>query len=406
MKRFVIAGAGSRGIYSYIMPLTRDYGDWARLCGIYDLNPKRAAVGAAKSPYPVPVYEDFGRMLEAEKPDTVIVCTKDSTHHTYIIQALEFGCDVISEKPITTTAENFRRIREAELRTGKKVTITFNCRFMRNFVRVKELLREGQIGEILSAHYLWTLDRSHGADYFRRWHRQFVHSGSLMVHKSTHHFDLLNWFLDDEPEKVNAFGTSRFYGPTRENRGERCLTCAHKKTCEFYMDVETASGGMFKELYLDCEDADGYWRDGCVFSEEVDIEDSVSVNIRYKKGAVASYSLIAYSPFEGLRLVLHGTKGRMEVVSTTSGPETGCTITVYDENGEVRVYKIPEKDTIGHVNADAVFRDAIFRGMTEDPLGQSADSRAGAMSIGIGIAATTSMREDRAVRIDELFAEE
>lgn len=406
MKRFVIAGAGSRGIYSYILPLTRDYGDWARLCGIYDLNPKRAAVGAAKSPYPVPVYADFDRMLEAEKPDTVIVCTKDSTHHTYIIRALEFGCDVISEKPITTTAENFRLIREAELRTGKKVTITFNCRFMRNFVRVKELLREGQIGEILSAHYLWTLDRSHGADYFRRWHRQFANSGSLMVHKSTHHFDLLNWFLDDEPEKVNAFGTSRFYGPTRENRGERCLTCAHKKTCEFYMDIETASGGMFKELYLDCEDADGYWRDGCVFSDEVDIEDSVSVNIRYKKGAVASYSLIAYSPFEGLRLVLHGTKGRMEVVSTTSGPETGCTITVYDENGEVRVYKIPAKDTIGHVNADAVFRDAIFRGMPSDALGQSADSWAGAMSIGIGIAATTSMHEDRAVRIDELFAEE
>ena len=103
--------------------------------------------------------------------------------------------------------------------------------------------------------------------------------------------------------------------------------------------------------------------------------------------------------------MLHGTKGRMEVVSTTSGPETGCTITVYDENGEVRVYKIPAKDTIGHVNADAVFRDAIFRGMPSDPLGQSADSRAGAMSIGIGIAANKSMAEDRAVYVGEFLGE-
>ena len=401
MKKYVIVGSGDRGIGSYIEPLTHDYADIARLCGIYDINPKRAAVGASKCAYPVKVYEDFDRMLETERPDIVIVCSKDSTHHTYIIKALDFGCDVLSEKPITTTAENFRLIQEAEKRSGKKVTITFNCRFMRNFIRVKELLREGQIGTILSAHYLWTLDRSHGASYFRRWHRQFENSGSLMVHKSTHHFDLLNWFLEDEPEKVNAFGTRRFYGPTRENRGQRCSTCAHTKTCEYYMNL--SRDPFYKELYLDCEDVDGYWRDGCVFSGEIDIEDSVCVNIRYKKGVVASYSLVAHSPFEGLRLVLHGTKGRMELVSNSSGNHTGCTITVYDENGEERVYTIPPGDTIGHVNADAVFRDSIFIGMPEDPLGQSADSWAGAMSIGIGIAATTSMKEDRAVRIDELF---
>lgn len=296
MRKYVIAGSGGRGTLAYIVPLTSDYADCAKLCGIYDINPKRAAVGARKAAYEVPVYEDFDLMLRETQPDVVIVCTKDSTHDGYIIKALDFGCDVISEKPITTTAEKFKAIYEAEQRSGKKVTITFNCRFMRNFVRVKELLEAGEIGDVLSAHYQWSLDRSHGADYFRRWHRQFQNSGSLMVHKSTHHFDILNWFLNDEPEKVNAFGTRRFYGPTRQERGERCSTCKYQKTCEYYIDINTRDGGMLKEFYADCEDVDGYMRDACVFSDEIDIEDSVCVNIRYKKGTVVSYSLVAYSP--------------------------------------------------------------------------------------------------------------
>ena len=96
------------------------------------------------------------------------------------------------------------------------------------FARIKELLREGVVGDVLSVHYEWYLDTSHGADYFRRWHRRRENSGSLMVHKSTHHFDIANWLLEQEPVAVNAFGTRRFYGPTREERSERCLTCPYK----------------------------------------------------------------------------------------------------------------------------------------------------------------------------------
>lgn len=402
MKRFVIAGTGSRGIGSYLIPLTRDFTDCVKICGIYDLNPKRAAVGAAHAGYEVPVYEDFDRMLDEVKPDGVIVTSKDSTHDIYIIKALDAGCEAVSEKPITTDEEKFKAIHEAELRSGKKVTITFNCRFMPNFVRVKQLLAAGEIGEVLNVHYQWFLDRSHGADYFRRWHREIRNSGSLLVHKSTHHFDLLNWFLDDEPEKVNAFGTKRFYGPTREERGERCLTCAYKKSCEFFYDLTAPEKKWERELYLECEDADGYYRDSCLFSEVIDIPDSVSANIRYKKGCVVSYSLVTYAPYEGVRLVLNGTKGRMEIAVNSSGNEKGCTITVYDASGEKRVY-YPAEKAGSHGGADSLYLDAIFRGIGSDPLSQVADSRSGAMSIGIGIAALKSIKEDRAVTINELF---
>lgn len=400
MKRFVIAGTGSRGLGAYLLPLTNHFTDCVKICGVYDLNTKRAALAASKAPYEIPVYENFDRMLEEVKPDGVIVTTKDAAHDTYIIKALDAGCDVVSEKPITTDEEKFRAIYEAEQRSGKRVTITFNCRFMPNFVRVKQLLKAGEIGEVLNVHYEWFLDRSHGADYFRRWHREIRNSGSLLVHKSTHHFDLLNWFLDDEPEKVNAFGTRRFYGPTREKRGERCLTCPYKNDCEFFYDLPAKP--REKELYLDCEDVDGYHRDSCLFSDVIDIPDSVSANIRYKKGCVVSYTLVTYAPYEGVRLTFNGTKGRMEIAVNQSGDEPGCTITVYDASGEKRVI-YPAKRTGSHGGADDLFLNAIFRGIESDPLSQVADSRSGAMSIGIGIAALKSIREDRAVTIKELF---
>jgi hypothetical protein len=93
---------------------------------------------------------------------------------------------------------------------------------------------------------------------------------------------------------VNAFGTRRFYGPTRKERGERCLTCPYKKTCEFYIDIDKEDSGMLKKLYKDCESEDGYIRDRCLFSDVIDIEDSVSVT-SVRQGR--RYELLPDRPF-------------------------------------------------------------------------------------------------------------
>jgi predicted dehydrogenase len=60
--------------------------------------------------------------------------------------------------------------------------------------KVKELLIAGAIGDVKSVHFEWLLDTNHGADYFRRWHREKRNSGGLMVYQSTDHFDnMLFW---------------------------------------------------------------------------------------------------------------------------------------------------------------------------------------------------------------------
>lgn len=307
-------------------------------------------------------------------------------------------------------------------RSGKKVTVTFNCRFMPHFIRIKELLREKAIGDIYSVHFEWMLNTSHGADYFRRWHSRRENSGSLLIHKSTHHFDLINWWLEDEPVKVSAFGTRRFYTPDHQPHGERCLTCEYKSTCQYAMDIETDADGFYKKIYLDVEDVDGYKRDRCIFSDEIDIEDTLALNVGYKSGTVMTYSLNAHAPYEGMKVVFNGEKGRIEIQSMSSdiyADDPVKTVHIFNRKNEDISYKFPNtavfskelagadqltKDNLGgHGGSDPVMRAAIFRGCTADPLGQLADTKAGAFSLGIGAAANISMREDRIVYLKDMF---
>lgn len=408
IKKYVIAGTGNRGLYAYAIPLVRDFSDCAQLCGVYDINYKRAELVSIKTGTDVPVFNDFDNMLEEVQPDTVIVATKDSDHDYYIIKALDFGCDVICEKPLTTDEHKLRAIYEAEKRSGKKLTVTFNARFNPFRERVKQMLLDYVIGEVLSVHFEWMLDTKHGADYFRRWHRQRKNSGSLLVHKATHHFDLVNWLIEQNPVKVNAFGTRRFYGSKTQQHGERCYTCRYKKECNFYIDIKEEP--ILKELYFDCEDVDGYIRDGCVFADEVDIEDTLSVNVEYDKGAIMSYSLTAHSPYEGYRMSINGTEGRMEIEEYHGGEALSTKnrtyhLRVYNQMGEEIIYNLPMNQyrSQAHGGSDLRIRNMIFRDSSKDPLHQMAGTYEGAMSIGIGFAANKSIKENRAVELNEFL---
>ncbi len=402
MKRYVLAGAGSRALSMFARPICEQYRHSAALVGVYDTNSVRAN-GLARA-CDVPAFDDFDTMLRETRPDCAIVATVDRYHHDYIIRALEAGCDAITEKPMTIDAEKCRAILAAEQRTGRQVRVIFNLRLMPYATRVKELLRAGTIGKILNVDLEWFLDTRHGADYFRRWHRRMENSGGLLVHKATHHFDMVNWWLADEPDQVFAFGDLRVYGPTRAERGERCCTCPYAETCEFYVDY--ASDPQMNALYFAAEHEDGYRRDGCVFAEEIDIYDTMSVTVRYNRGALFTYSLTAYNPYEGWRASLIGTDGRMEVQEFYSGASARGAdgkIDVYDRNGQSRTYAVPKAAGV-HGGGDTRLLDRLFGERSlPDPLGYMAGSRAGAMSLLIGAGANQAIATGRPVRIDQLL---
>lgn len=402
MKTYAIVGSGARARGMFVIPLHRDWQGKARLVGIYDVNPIRAKL-VSQECGDVPVYRSFEEMIEAGRPDTVIVASPDHTHHEYIIRALQAGCDVISEKPVTIDMDRCREIVEAEKASGKKVTVTFNCRFMPYVVRIKELLDQKSVGNIRHVELQWMLDTRHGAEYFRRWHRRMENSGGLLVHKSTHHFDMVNWWISDRPKTVQAFGARNVYGPTRQERGVRCMDCAHQSSCEFYYDLKADE--FNSRFYLQAEHEDGYVRDRCVFSEEIDIYDTMSLNVKYEGGALLNYSLVAYSPFEGWKLTVHGDRGRLEAAEYHSGQRHADpfrTIEVYPHGGEQITYRI-ENHRETHGGGDSRLREMLFGDGRDDRLGQMADLQEGAMSLVIGAAANVSAAEERVLRVEELW---
>jgi len=431
-RRYAQVGVGGRS-KMYTNALLDTYKDSAMLVGICDLNQTRMdfcnkEIVEKYGARPVPTYKhtDFDRMIKETKPDTVIVTTVDRTHHIYICRAMELGCDVISEKPMTTDEEKCQQIIDTQRRTGRKVTVTFNYRYAPRNTALKRLLQSGEIGEIISVHFEWLLDTKHGADYFRRWHRDKRNSGGLMVHKATHHFDLVNWWLDSYPVEVYGIGRLAFYGrDNAERRGVtrfyyRCHGSENAKGDPFAINLEDSSKS--RALYLEAEKEDGYLRDRSVFSDGISIEDTMGLVVQYENKAIMTYSLNAFCPWEGYRIMFNGTKGRveMEVVERPylSGTKVDQNDPSYAETKKEKAQR-SERLTVqlhwgtkrevpivkgegGHGGGDRRLLDDVFNGAKDDPLKTAADFIDGARSILTGIAANKAFERKVPIYIKDL----
>jgi predicted dehydrogenase len=400
-RRYALIGTGNRGTTMWGRDLLNGWRQDVELVAICDTNPLRAERARTMIGSNAPIYTSIEETLSEAKPELVIVCTRDSNHDDIIVAALEAGCDVITEKPMTTTPEKIRRIRDAEKRTGRRVDVSFNYRFAPTAYKIKELLKSGVIGTLTSVDFHWYLNTDHGADYFRRWHAYKENSGSLFVHKATHHFDLLNWYIAADPESVSAFGELRNYGAKGPFRGERCRTCPHALECNYFFDI--TKDPFLEALYEDPSEIDGYVRDACVFREDINIPDTMTATIRYDNQVVVSYSLNTYMPIEGHHLAFNGTLGRIEIRQYEKQPwempKADEIVLIKSFGGGVERIEVPHSGG-GHFGGDNRMRDMIFHD-GEDVLGQRAGSRAGAMSVLVGVAALESSRTGRTVRIDE-----
>lgn len=404
--KLALVGAGNRITFQYALNLHDHYADQVEIVGIFDANTTRAERLRQRLDGKVKTYQSMESMLAESGCDTVLVGTMDATHDVYIDQAMRHGCDVICEKPITTTPEKSEVILNAERETQKRLTITFNYRFTRFATTIKETLRTHSIGTIKSVHFEWLLDQEHGADYFRRWHREKKNSGGLAVHKATHHFDLVNWLIEKKPLEVYAKGGLYFYGSKNSSfKGDYCRVCPHQKECRFYKNFKADEA--IHSMFFEAEHEDGYHRDGCVFSDQIDIEDTITALVSYEDGIDLSYKLIAYAPYEGYRLTITGDKGRIEAEDFHGlvGPyanEQIYHLVVFDDQGNKQTIEVPV--SIGsHGGGDDRMMEMIFSGKTmEDPLNHMADSEAGFDAAFIGMAINHSLAEKRVVRIEEL----
>jgi len=420
--KVALVGTGIRGTSFWGKRLYENYSDILEFVGLSDINLGRLEYGKKYIGVSCPTYIDFDKMIKETKPDLVIVTTKDSTHHQFIVKGLDMGCDVLTEKPLTIDEDKAQAIIDAERRSHKKLIVGFNYRWSPYATKVKELLQENIIGELRSVDFHWYLNTYHGASYFRRWHGLRQEGGTLLVHKATHHFDLLNWWIDSDPAEVFAYGDLEYYGENGPFRGENCRTCQHKSKCEFYWDITKRKRDM--DLYVNNEKYDGYIRDNCLYRKEINIYDKMSAQVKYKNNVTLNYSLTTYSPYEGWRVGLNGTKGRIDAwldipyqknvsinqaeMHTQEMEQSGKEdaefepIIVHKLWKDFKTVKVPIVKG-GHGGGDSRLQNKIFKNKNEvDPYKRSAGLRDGVMSILIGIAARKSIETGEPIRIAEL----
>ncbi|KIM81600.1 hypothetical protein PILCRDRAFT_821380 [Piloderma croceum F 1598] len=434
--RVAIVGTGSRGLMFVNGIAERPNSIVVALC---DQNTVRSEYynqvleGQGRPRAPIFKPEQFGEMLVSERVDTVVITTVDATHHLYIIPALKAGVRVITEKPMTTAVEKCRAINQACKQIGKHITVTFNYRYNPVHEVVKRTIAEGQIGNVLSVHFEWLLDTVHGADYFKRWHANKENSGGLMVHKSGHHFDLVNWWLDAQPSEVAGMGRLAFYGD--KNGKQHGWACDYKRAQgseqanqdPFAIHIEADE--QLNKLYgPDAHKVDGYERDRNCFQSGINIEDDVGLLVRYNSGAIMTYHLTAYNPWEGYRVMFNGTKGRLELevvesthrlgkeAMTSTGAVHGTSPAPHVGPSRVSLHPLwePSRDVPiviehgSHGGGDTRMLNILFGPRpgeaveAGDASKQAATERDGTLALAVGLAANESFMTGKFVKVSDL----
>lgn len=423
-KRYAVCGVSTRAIHMWIKNFHNNYKQSAELVAMLDMDPLRFQVCREiipTIPESIPGYApgEFDEMVEKTRPDVIIVAGVDRTHVTYILKALEHDLDVITEKPMCTTYEDCERVLEAEKRSKGKVICTFNYRYAPAHRRIRELVLAGKTGRVTHVDLTWYIDTRHGSSYFNRWNRMRENSGGLSIHKSSHHFDLVNWWLDDIPAAVHAFGDRYYYGsegplnPGRKD-GRICSTCGERLDCRYYARWATRNSTIeAADDHLGGFDGKNgslftnYSPDMCIFDSEINIHDAFVVNVRYKSGAILNYSANFSTPYEGYRLAINGTLGRIETESW--GKARPCYPMEYEKQHQAIDYYplfgsrerilLPEA-TGGHGGGDPLIMEDIFLG--PDPRHEYkilADSTDAARAIAIGDAVWHSIKEETVVKL-------
>jgi len=436
--RYAICGLSNRGLASFVLPLvgisggrdsvlgygsnTEDFSAHGTVVAIVDVDRKRVEdfIGRLlpEGYPPIAVYhpDDFEKMVDDTAPQRIIVASPDDSHETYILAALARGLDVIAEKPMVTTAAGAARVLAAEKKSAGSVQVTHNLRYTARHRQIKQLLLDGAIGRPLHISLNYFVNIRHGASYFLRWNRERSRSGGLSIHKSTHHLDLLNWWLSAEPKRIYAQGGRDFYGPESPHRPRSAdgtpLTGAALRAADPYYRAQEGSGtfpsdvnsdrlGLYDLPYHQQYPAG---QDKYLYDSDIDIEDHYAALVSYPGGVSASYAIDFSAPWEGYRLIITGTHGQIE--TQTGRTPDGEVLTGTDKLILRPLFAPAQTVTIeqvlgGHEGADPLLRHDLFIAPTAESerLGLVASSREGAVAVAAGEAIWRSIQADEPIDV-------
>lgn len=283
--------------------------------------------GESESAPEITIYDEYQSVVDDPDIDLVMICTPQYAHKEPAIAAVRSGKRVYLDKPLAHDLQDALEIYREQVRTGNQIIMSFTRRFEDPWIKTFRMVTEDQIiGPVRMIHVRNVIPYH---TYFHTWHRKMEWSGGALADKMSHIFDVFNWYAQDEPVRLTAFGGQALFVADSE-APERCSACDRVcpyRVAEFHGAGAASSDTGQKEeqarerpdamVDLDdtrLEESEVIKRhDTCVWYPGGDINDHGVVNVEYRNGVKASLFWTLFGPDaddqETMELV--GDKGRI-----------------------------------------------------------------------------------------------
>jgi hypothetical protein len=259
--------------------------------------------------------------------DAIIIATPDDLHYGPCMAALKMGYDILLEKPISPSENECREILALAKKTGRVVAVCHVLRYAPYFIKLREMMHAGAIGEIISIQHLEPIEHVHMSHSYVRgnWHNSVL-TTPIILAKSCHDLDIIKWMLNKNSKSIHAFAGLKWFRKENAPEGStaRCTDgCAVEDTCpysalriyyrnrkrlyHFDLPEEKEKQGEAIMHYLKTTN---YGR--CVYRMDNDQPDHYVTNILFDGNITASFAMEAFTPYEGRRTRIMGSMGFIE----------------------------------------------------------------------------------------------
>ncbi len=365
-----IAGLGSRGLHQYA-PCAHLFPDKMEIVAVADLIESR--VQEAKERFNVPEENCFlsaEEMLEKEQlADVMFICTQDRQHMGHAIPALKKGYDLLLEKPMAADLESCQAVLKVAREYGRRVVICHVLRYTPFFTKIKQLIMEGTIGDVVSIVHNENVQYWHQAHSYVRgnWRRE-DESSPMILAKCCHDTDMILWLSGKRCKAVSSFGSRYLFRSDKAPEGAtlRCMDgCKAKDSCPYDAEkiyvtnkntgIRHGRNGWPCNILADHPDEEKIYKaikEGpygrCVYHCDNDVVDHQVVNLEMEDGSTLHLTMSAFNTRGGRDLRVQGTMGeiigRMEENIITVMPFGG-------ERYDINVWELTD-DFSGHGGGD------------------------------------------------------
>ncbi len=392
-------GAGNRGIRSFGDLIGRRID--AQVVALADTNLVRAEGAAELIGSKPALYPSLADMLASENLDGLVITTPDYLHAEHVLAALEGGVrHVLVDKPLATSVEGCRKVRDATLHSSSRLSMGFNLRHLPVVSNVKQIIDNGHIGNLMligdQEFY------NGGRTYFGRWNGRREFSGGLWIHKGSHDFDVYNWWNSGgtplrvmASAGVNALRADKVPFDVQPGKpfGPDCASYLYNDICP---DVDLPA--VRSKLYNDeTVQVDGYRPDKCIFLADTDVHDNGIAVVEYSTNVRASHLECFVCGFDDRLYTVVGDRGT--IMTNLANPTQ---VEVRPRRGSSYIVDVPlPEDGDMHSGADPLLFENFVMGIHGQGHPNSS-VRDGLRSVAIGEAAENAWRERRSVDISEL----